>query len=55
MKNKVNEKVLKDVITNLVDSIDMSDLELYRSELADKISVFQLFFDHYFRKYEGMP
>lgn len=55
MKNKVNEKVLKDVITNLADSIDMSDLELYRFELNDKQSIFQLFFDHYFRKYEGMP
>lgn len=55
MKNKVNEKVLKDVVTSLLENIDMSDLELYRSELDSKISVFQLFFDHYFRKYEGMP
>lgn len=55
MSKKVNEKELKDVITNLVDSIDMSDLELYRMELADKVSVFELFFDHYFRRYEGMP
>lgn len=55
MSKKVNEKALKDVITNLSESIDMSDLELYRAELADKVSVFELFFDHYFRNYEGMP
>lgn len=55
MKNKVNEKELKDVITNLSESIDMSDLELYQMELKDKVSIIQLFFDHYFRKYEGMP
>lgn len=54
MKNKINEKVLKEVITNIADSIDMSDLELYRTELDSKISVFELFFDHYFRKYERM-
>lgn len=51
----MNEKALEDVISNLANSINMSDLELYRIELDSKISVFQLFFDHYFRKYEGMP
>lgn len=46
---------LKEVIDNISDSIDMSDLELYRIELNDKQSVFELFFDHYFRKIEGYP
>lgn len=54
MSKEIKKETLKEVITNLADSIDMSDLELYRIELDSKISVFELFFDHYFRKYEGM-
>lgn len=46
---------LKEVIDNISNSIDMSYLELYRIELNDKQSVFELFFDHYFRKIEGFP
>lgn len=53
--SKLNEKALKDVITNLSEGIDMSDWELYHLELKDKVSIIQLFFDHYFRKCEGMP
>lgn len=49
----MNQDKLKEVINNIANSIDMSDLELYRSELGSRINIFELFFDHYFRKTEG--
>ena len=51
----MNQDKLKEVINNIVNSIDMSDLELYRSELDSRINIFELFFDNYFRKMEGCP
>ena len=51
----MNQDKLKKVINNIANSIDMSDLELYRSELDSRINIFELFFDHYFRKIEGFP
>lgn len=49
----MNQDKLKEVINNIANSIGMSDLELYRSELDSRINIFELFFDHYFRKIEG--
>lgn len=49
----MNKDNLKEVIDNIFNSIDMSDLKLYRSELDSRINIFELFFDHYFRKMEG--
>lgn len=49
----MNQDKLKEVINNIANSIDMSDLELYRSELDSRINIFELFFDHYFKKMEG--
>lgn len=51
----MNKDNLKEVIDNIFNSIDMSILELYRSELDSRINIFELFFDHYFRKMEGFP
>ncbi len=51
----MNQDKLKEVINNIVNSIDVSNLELYRSELGSGINIFELFFDHYFRKMEGFP
>lgn len=48
----MNQDKLKKVISNIANSINMSDLELYRSELDSRINIFELFFDHYFRKME---
>ena len=51
----MNKDNLKEVIDNIFNSIDMSILELYRSELDSRINIFELFFDNYFRKMEGFP
>ncbi len=51
----MNQDKLKEVINNITNSIGMSDLELYRSELDSRINIFELFFDHYFRKMENFP
>lgn len=55
MNSKINETEIKKVVDSIVNSINMSDLELYRYELNDRTSIFELFFDHYFREFEGMP
>ena len=49
----IKKENLETIINDLANSIDMSDLELYRIELDSKQSVFELFFDHYFGKVEG--
>lgn len=54
MNNKIDEKEIKKIIDSIASSIDMSDLELYKYELNDRVSIFELFFDHYFREFEGM-
>lgn len=48
------EENLKSIIKNIANSLDISNLELYRRELNSKQSMFELFFDHYFRKVEGL-
>lgn len=49
----MNQDKLKEVINEFTNSIDISDLELYRSELDSRINILKLFFGHYFRKMEG--
>lgn len=48
------EENLKSIIKNIADLSDMPDLELYRNEFNSKESMFELFFDNYFRKVEGL-
>lgn len=52
---KINEEELKNTIASISNIVDMSDWKLYKSELDSVKSIFMLFFDHYFSKYEGMP
>ena len=42
------EENLKSIIKNIANSLDISNLELYRRELNSKQSMFELFFDNYF-------
>ena len=49
----MNQDKLKEVINNIVNSIDVSNLELYRSELGSGINIFELFFDHTLEKWKA--
>lgn len=51
----MNKETLEEVINNIACSIDMSDLDLYRTEFNSKQSILELFFDNYFRKIEDYP
>ncbi len=48
----MDEKIFKEILEKLSDGF-MSDLELYRINFDNKLSMMELFFDSYFRKVEG--
>ena len=50
----MNNDCFKEIITNLVDKFDMSDLELYRINFKNMQSMMELFFDNYYRKVEDI-
>lgn len=53
MSKEINEETLKEVISNLTNSIDISDYELYKENFKDVTSIIDFFFENYLRKVEG--
>lgn len=53
-RRNVKKEELKEIISNIAISSDISDFELFRNHFTTRTNIFELFFDRYFEVTEGI-